>query len=98
VTRLREVLTISRVNHNNKIVLELRKLDLKHAGINPKYHSVNVAEEHISHASEIYGPMMRHGEHPKRWHLVIDQAITRFKAQFAGNQFECMNQVISDVF
>ncbi|XP_063920812.1 cilia- and flagella-associated protein 91-like [Zophobas morio] len=63
---------------------EIRKLDLKHTGVNVKYHSVNVGEEHINHTSEIYGPFMRHGEHPKRWHLVIDEAITRYKAQFAG--------------
>ncbi|EFA13217.2 Protein MAATS1-like Protein [Tribolium castaneum] len=68
----------------DKTKRELRKLDLKHAGIDQKYHSVNVVEEHINHASEIYGPLMRHGEHPKRWHLIIDEALTRFKAQFVG--------------
>ncbi|XP_044258673.1 cilia- and flagella-associated protein 91-like isoform X2 [Tribolium madens] len=68
----------------DKTKRELRKLDLKHAGIEQKYHSVNIVEEHGNHASEIYGPLMRHGEHPKRWHLVIDEALTRFKAQFAG--------------
>lgn len=61
---------------------------MKQAGIDQKYHSVNVVNEHINHASEIYGPVMRHGEHPKRWHLVIDEALKRFKAQFAGNFFE----------
>ena len=31
---------------------------------------------------------MRHGEHPKRLHQVIDEAITRYKAQLAGNYID----------
>ncbi|RZC37666.1 MAATS1-like, partial [Asbolus verrucosus] len=39
----------------DKTKRELRKLDMKQAGLNPKYHPVNILDEHIDHASEIYG-------------------------------------------
>lgn len=57
---------------------------MKEQGYNFKYRPVNVIEEHANHAAEIYAPMMRHGEHPKRWHQVIDDTLKTFKAQFVG--------------
>lgn len=57
---------------------------MRHAGLESKYQKVNVIDEHVQHSSELYAPLMRHGEHPKRWHLIIDGALQRFKAQFAG--------------
>lgn len=63
---------------------------MQHAGVDSKYRKANVIDEHVQHSSELYAPLMRHGEHPKRWHLIIDDALQRFKAQFAGNSY-CFN-------
>ncbi|CAH0546376.1 unnamed protein product [Brassicogethes aeneus] len=63
---------------------DLRKLGLAARGINQRYHKVNIIDEHVDFKSEIYAPMMRHGEHPKRWHKVIDENNKKYKAQFIG--------------
>jgi hypothetical protein len=52
-------------------------------GISMKYHEVNVVEEHADHKSELYGPQMRFGEHPKRRHEVIN-ARSRFLTHVKG--------------
>lgn len=65
---------------------ELRKLELEEKGMSRKYNQPEIIEEHISKKSELYGPMVRHGEHPKRWHLVIDEKLKKYKAQFIGNE------------
>ncbi|KAH1010791.1 hypothetical protein HUJ05_005034 [Dendroctonus ponderosae] len=63
---------------------ELRKLELEEKGVKRKYHQPDIIEEHISKASELYGPLMRNGEHPKRWHQIIDEKMKRYQAQFIG--------------
>lgn len=67
-----------------KTTRELRKLDSRLMGLNTKYKEENIIDEHIDKKSEIYGPLMRHGEHPKRWHQVIDEKLKTYKAQFLG--------------
>jgi hypothetical protein len=37
-----------------------------------KYRKGNIVEEHTDHKSELYGPQMRFGEHPKRRHEVVN--------------------------
>ncbi|ENN82178.1 hypothetical protein YQE_00551, partial [Dendroctonus ponderosae] len=59
---------------------ELRKLELEEKGVKRKYHQPDIIEEHISKASELYGPLMRNGEHPKRWHQIIDEKMKRYQA------------------
>lgn len=54
-------------------------------GVKRKYHETDIIQEHTSKASELYGPLMRNGENPKRWHQVIDEKMQRYKAQFIGN-------------
>ncbi|KAF2883495.1 hypothetical protein ILUMI_22668 [Ignelater luminosus] len=63
---------------------DLRKLRLKNRGINTRYHRINIIEEHADKKSELYGPLMRYGQHPKRWHQVIDEHIKKYRAQFLG--------------
>lgn len=63
---------------------ELRKLDLEHKGISKKYRPVNIIDEHMDKKSELYGPLMRHGAHPKLWHQIIDERLAKYKAQFIG--------------
>ncbi|KAJ8919870.1 hypothetical protein NQ315_006399 [Exocentrus adspersus] len=63
---------------------ELRKLNAHRRGVISKYHEVNIVDEHADKKSEIYGPLMRHGEHPKRWHQIIDERMKKYRAQFIG--------------
>ncbi|XP_050299666.1 cilia- and flagella-associated protein 91-like isoform X2 [Anthonomus grandis grandis] len=63
---------------------ELRKLNLEEKGYKRKYHQADIIEEHMSRSSELFGPMLRNGEHPKRWHQIIDEKMQRYKAQFIG--------------
>lgn len=63
---------------------ELRKLEFKHLGVKSKYHATDVVEEHAHPKSELYAPLMRHGEHPMRWHQVMDERLKYYKAQFIG--------------
>ncbi|CAG9841218.1 unnamed protein product [Diabrotica balteata] len=72
------------VKIRRKTARELRKLESQRKGIDRKYHAVNIIDEHVDKKSEIYAPLMRHGEHPKRWHQVIDENMKRYKAQFIG--------------
>lgn len=67
-----------------KTARELRKLESQRLGLNKKYHEMNVIDEHIDKKSELYAPLMRHGEHPKRWHQVIDEKMKSYKPQFIG--------------
>ncbi|KAK9885821.1 hypothetical protein WA026_013693 [Henosepilachna vigintioctopunctata] len=63
---------------------ELRKLEMKHRGLNPKYHPTDIVDDHAHPKSELYAPLMRHGEHPMRWHQVMDERLKYYKAQFIG--------------
>ncbi|XP_060519760.1 cilia- and flagella-associated protein 91-like [Cylas formicarius] len=67
-----------------KAARELRKLNLAQNRLGCKYREENIIEEHTSKKSEIYGPLMRHGEHPKRWHHVVDERLKKYRAQFIG--------------
>nr|XP_023022297.1 cilia- and flagella-associated protein 91-like [Leptinotarsa decemlineata] len=67
-----------------KTARELRKLETQRRGISKKYHEINIIDEHMDKKSEIYGPLIRYGEHPKRWHQVIDEKLKKYKAQFIG--------------
>lgn len=49
-----------------------------------KYNPVNVLVEHADYKSELYAPMMRHGEHPKRRHMVIDDHLRKYRAHYEG--------------
>ncbi|XP_049832187.1 cilia- and flagella-associated protein 91-like isoform X1 [Schistocerca gregaria] len=49
----------------------LRKLTNKHKGVSMRYRKQNVIDEYTDKTSEFYGPLMRHGENPKRRHEVI---------------------------
>ncbi|XP_047118419.1 cilia- and flagella-associated protein 91-like [Schistocerca piceifrons] len=49
----------------------LRKLTNKHKGVSMRYRKPNVIDEYTDKTSEFYGPLMRHGENPKRRHEVI---------------------------
>ncbi|XP_030750097.1 cilia- and flagella-associated protein 91-like [Sitophilus oryzae] len=68
----------------HKAARELRKLELEEKGVSRRYKSCDIIEEHASKKSELYGPMIRHGEHPKRWHFVIDEKLKKYKEQFIG--------------
>ncbi|XP_019866451.2 cilia- and flagella-associated protein 91-like [Aethina tumida] len=62
----------------------LRKLEVASRGVSNKYRKADIIDEHVDYKSEIYAPMMRHGEHPKRWHMVIDEKNKKYKPQFIG--------------
>lgn len=49
-----------------------------------RYKKWDIIEEHADPTSELYAPLMRHGEHPKRGHQVIDEHLKRYRAQFVG--------------
>ncbi|CAG9855816.1 unnamed protein product [Phyllotreta striolata] len=68
----------------HKTSRELRKLELERRGFQRRYKEMNVIEEHTDKKAEIYAPLMRHGEHPKRWHLVIDEKLKQYRARFIG--------------
>lgn len=57
----------------HKNYLELRRLYRENFGVNTRYHTVPIIEEHVDFKSELYGPLMRFGEHPKRGHAIINQ-------------------------
>lgn len=67
-----------------KTTRELRKLESQQRELVTKYKVSNVIDEYADRKSEIYGPLMRHGEDPKRWHQVIDEKMKTYKAQFIG--------------
>ncbi|CAH1119833.1 unnamed protein product [Phaedon cochleariae] len=67
-----------------KTARELRKLEAQRKGAQTRYKEPNIVDEHVDKKSEIYGPLRRHGEHPKRWHQVIDEKMKKYKAQFIG--------------
>ncbi|XP_063229726.1 cilia- and flagella-associated protein 91-like isoform X1 [Bacillus rossius redtenbacheri] len=50
---------------------ELRRLAMKHQGVQRKYVRSNVIDELADYSSELYAPQMRFGEHPRRRHEVI---------------------------
>ncbi|XP_069677545.1 cilia- and flagella-associated protein 91-like isoform X2 [Periplaneta americana] len=62
---------------------ELRKLALRHKGISKKYREVNIVDQSIDHKSELFGPQIRFGEHPKRRHEVINVR-SRFLTHIKG--------------
>lgn len=66
----------------NKGMRELRKLETQRRGLTKTYKGINIIDEHIDRKSELYGPLIRHGEHPKRWHQVIDEKMKTYNAQF----------------
>lgn len=49
-----------------------------------RYKKWDIIEEHADPTSELYAPLMRHGEHPKRGHQVIDEHLKKYRAQFEG--------------
>lgn len=53
-------------------VAALRKLALRHKGISLKYREGSAVKEHTDHRSELYGPQIRIGEHPKHRHEVAN--------------------------
>lgn len=57
---------------------------MKKKGVRKTYGPVDVIKEHVDKKSELYGPLMRHGENPKRWHQVIDDHNRKYKAQYLG--------------
>ncbi|XP_066251433.1 cilia- and flagella-associated protein 91-like [Euwallacea similis] len=63
-------------------VRELRKLELKENAVNRRYQQPGIIEEHIFKASELYGPVMKNGEHTRCWHQIIDEKVHRRNAQF----------------
>lgn len=65
-------------------VAEKRRLTSNYRNATVRYSKVNIIDEHILKKSEIYAPLMRHGEHPKRWHQVIDEHLKVFKTKFRG--------------
>lgn len=52
-----------------------------------KYKKWNIIDEFADPTSELYAPLMRHGEHPKRSHQVIDEHLKKYKAQFEGKAY-----------
>ncbi|XP_066141670.1 cilia- and flagella-associated protein 91-like isoform X2 [Euwallacea fornicatus] len=56
---------------------ELRKLELGEKGIKRKYRQPDIIEEYICKDSDLYGPVIRNGEHTRRWHRIIDEKICR---------------------
>ncbi|KAL1517717.1 hypothetical protein ABEB36_001448 [Hypothenemus hampei] len=67
-----------------KTAREIRKLEIEEKGFKRKYYQPDIIDEHICKASELYAPLLRHGEHPKRWHQVIDEKMQKYRAQFIG--------------
>lgn len=65
--------------------IELRKLKLSYKGLTMKYKKWDIISEFADPTSELYAPLMRHGEHPKRSHQVIDEYLRKYRAQFEGN-------------
>lgn len=65
-------------------IIELRKLKLSYKGLTMKYKKWSVVDEFADPTSELYAPLMRHGEHPKRGHQVIDEHLKKYRAQFEG--------------
>lgn len=49
-----------------------------------RYRKWDIIEEHADPTSELYAPLMRHGENPKRGHQVIDEHLKKYRAQFVG--------------
>lgn len=50
---------------------DLRKLEMKHKKIGNKYKTTDIAIQHIDRASDLYGPLMRFGEHPRQKHFEV---------------------------
>lgn len=65
---------------------ELRKLKLSYKGLTMKYKKWDIIDEHADPTSELYAPLMRHGEHPKRGHQIIDEHLKKYRAQFEGKR------------
>jgi hypothetical protein len=53
-------------------VAALRKLALRHKGISMKYSDHSAVKEHTDHGSQLYGPRIHFGEHPKHRHEVTN--------------------------
>lgn len=67
-----------------KSTRQLRKLKMKYEGYNGKYKAVNIVEEYADPTSELYAPLMRHGSHPKRWHMVLDTKHSKYHTGYTG--------------
>ncbi|KAK4873312.1 hypothetical protein RN001_015341 [Aquatica leii] len=78
---------LKKLRHNSD--REMRKLEMKRHGVRRSYGPVDVIEEHFNKKSELYAPLMRHGENPKRWHQVIDDHMQIYRAQFLGVEDIC---------
>lgn len=66
----------------NKYQRSLRKLDLKHKNISKKYKATDIATEHIDKASDLYGPQLRFGTHPRQNHYSTHKS--QFEARLEG--------------
>lgn len=51
----------------------MRKLEMKHKNVSKKYGPTDIATEHIDRASDLYGPQMRFGSHPRQKHFEVFQ-------------------------
>lgn len=69
---------------NNFLFEELRKLKMRHLGIEGKYKKWDIIKEHADHTSELYAPLLRHGVHPKRLHQQFDEHLKEYRAQYMG--------------
>lgn len=66
----------------NKYQRSIRKLDLKHKNISKKYKATDIATEHIDKASDLYGPQLRFGTHPRQKHYSTHKS--QFEARLEG--------------
>lgn len=57
----------------------LRKLAMKHKKIDKKYKPTDIVTEYIDPSSELYGPQIRFGYHPKHTHFIEDK--TKFETK-----------------
>lgn len=55
----------------NEYQRAMRKLEMKHKNISKKYGPTDIATEHIDRASDLYGPQMRFGSHPRQKHFEV---------------------------
>lgn len=63
----------------------MRKLKLDQNNRSRKYKKWDIVEEFADVSSELYAPLMRNGEDPKRRHFQIDHTGEKYKAQYEGD-------------
>jgi hypothetical protein len=77
-------------------VAALRKLALRHKGISMKYHEGSAVKKHTDHRSELYGPQMHFGEHPKH-RLEVTNVCSRFLTGIKGANISVTSVTIKEV-